>query len=250
MKLPEATQYIVDQYLSGLLSKEELEKFIQRLSQEPDLKREVERQELLLDEAVKEGMEEYVSLQDRVKAIHEKVVVNEQEAPPRRIRPLRYWISAAAAILAFAFIAYFLMNKQLSSEELITEYIAPPEISLIEKGDSEQVLFQAQTAFNKQDFQAALPHFNAHLLTKPDDFQVILYRGMAHLQLGQFAEAEQDFQAVAKSPAIFKSEGNWYLALTYLKQEKIEQGRKELEALLEREDFSHKEEAKVLFEGI
>ncbi|MCB0839928.1 MAG: hypothetical protein KDD99_24830, partial [Bacteroidetes bacterium] len=62
-------------------------------------------------------------------------------------------------------------------------------------------------------------------------FRVLNAIGICQLELGQFGEAQASFTQLIESSEIFRDQGQWYLALVYLKQGELEKCKVELENL-------------------
>ena len=67
--------------------------------------------------------------------------------------------------------------------------------------------------------QLPLEVVKEYLKQEPDDYEVQLAKGICHLELDQFGEALAIFKQYASSKASDKIKGEWYQAMTYLKQD-------------------------------
>lgn len=263
-------QPLIDQYLSGLLDEDAQCKFEQQLEENATLKTEVQRQQGLLDSSIEEGVGAYAGLKNKLDKIHQEVVTTtntetkgtdlskestttntesvkkaikkEQTVPPEPIKKERRkiglfkWVGGIAATLAIVFFAWnFLQPGKLTTDELYAKYHKTEEISLTQMGSSSSDLTKAESLFNSGKYQEAIVIFEEHLKNVPSDFQVLLYKGIAHMEIDEFVKAKKAFKKVSKSDTLFNVEGDWYEALNMLKQGKTKASKKALRDIINSE---------------
>lgn len=274
----EKFQPLIDQYLSGLMDEQAKNEFEQQVSANPDLQAEVQRQQGLLDTSIEEGVTAYVGLKNKLDNIHHEVVTvkpsdqqgddlakksdtivqekstkAKEPVPQPTIKkegrkiPIFKWIGGIAAGLVIAFFAWkFLQPGKLSTDELYAKYHKTEEISLTQMSGASSDLVKAEALFNEGKYKEAITIFDAHLDQKPSDFQVVLYKGIAHMELDQFVKAKKAFKKVTKSDTLFSSEGDWYEAINLLKQGRTKATKKALRAILNSESTRKSEAQKIL----
>lgn len=131
------------------------------------------------------------------------------------------WWAAAAAVAATVIAAWFFLRPP-SNERLYAQYGAFPEADFTVRGDSPATndLSAAEAAFNRKDYAEALNLLQAYLAGHPEDAQARLHAGLCHLELKQYPEATAIFSEIGGSKNVWADEANWFLALTYLRQDK------------------------------
>jgi len=211
------TQYI-DKYLDGELSEPEVNAFEEEIKIDKEFAYEVK-----LQQTARETVE-YSNFMDKIDRIRNEKPSSEQVAIPsnsiiRRLIPI---IGLAAAAL----IALLIWQPWQSSS--VDSYYQPYALSTIHLG-GEQSLQQAQNAYNSGDYAVALPVFEKY----PDMVEVQLAKGNAEYNLGKLDAAATTFERVisANKYPYHEPAANWYLALTYLKQNQAEKAKTALQAI-------------------
>ncbi len=264
----EKNQQLLNRYLAGEMSKEEERSFENLISQNADLRAELDRQQKVLDKSIEEGALEYARMKKKLDQFHAEVISESSSfqetvaqeivstppptnqkitpTPVRKLSPFK-WVGAIAAALFVGLFAWYLMKPQLvSNEQLYAQYGETPEISFTQMGTSSNDLIKAEELFNQKKYKDALVVFDVHLEKEPNDFQVILYKGIAHMNQGEPAKARSAFKKVANSDTLFKTEGDWYQILHLLKQGKTKLCRKALKSFLQKDSNRKKEAQKLL----
>jgi len=125
---------------------------------------------------------------------------------------------------------------------LIDSYYQPYTLNVIHRGVGEQSLAKAEKAYNSGDYETVLPIFDKY----PDNPKVQLAKGNAQYNLGKFDEAIKTFKGI-KDPFLAPT-ANWYLALTYLKQDQAEKAKTALQNIPE--GSNHYKDAQKLLNTI
>ncbi len=144
---------------------------------------------------------------------------------------------SAAAILLLMWLSPW------QQENLFDQYYQPTALNLTERGTSND-LTTAEQAYEAQDYTTALPAFEQHLASHPEATNIHIALGNCQLNTGQMEQAVATFQQIADGGSIYASEADWYLAMTYLKLEKVEQAKVVFEKIPEGAD--HYEAARKL----
>ena len=141
---------------------------------------------------------------------------------------LRYGIAAAFTIATTVFI-WVITNKPRNVQELYAEYYTPYEGGPLLRGEEQDSMQMALSAYYQEDYPKALSLFLN--LKSPKRLLLI---GNCHINLDQYEEAEQALRKEYSTPnTLYKEEAKWYLAMLYLKQGQKEQAVKMLEELSE-----------------
>lgn len=205
---------LVERYLAGQLSGDELREFENRLVEDADLRKGLEQYR-----EVQDVLQRDLHPDERQQAFfntlqHFRESGSEQSARRKQIIP-RYVISAAAMAAIIAGIL-FLSPWQ---KDLYHQYVSIEMVSPAERGDNQNdVLAQAAELFNDKEFAAAVPLLGQALAQDPGNAYARYYRGIALLEANQVAEARTDLQQVSGGSSLFKYDAMFFMALTYLKQ--------------------------------
>jgi len=124
------------------------------------------------------------------------------------------WLRPAIGLAVAALIALLIWQPWQGS--LVDSYYQPYALNITERSGDKEQLAQAEKAYKSGDYAAALPVFEQY----PNNVEVQLAKGNAAYNLGKLDAAATTFQQIASGNSIYTSTANWYLALTYLKQEK------------------------------
>ncbi|MCB0642306.1 MAG: hypothetical protein KDC44_11730, partial [Phaeodactylibacter sp.] len=181
-------------------------------------------------------------------------ILNELDQRIDRARPsqkvrrgpvvMRRWIAIAAGILLLLLAGIFLFQSP-DSQQLAEQYFEPfPDaLSAQTRGDEvvEYNLNSALRHYQDGAYDVAISYFETYVsIQNPDAVAPLLYQGVSHLALKQYAEALPLLEKVRSSTALrkeYRNAAQWYLAIAYLGLEQEEQARPLLIDLARRENF-------------
>ncbi|MCR9101102.1 MAG: hypothetical protein NXI25_14170 [bacterium] len=164
-----------------------------------------------------------------------------------RVIPMRRWAAAAAAVLVLLAAGYWMVSSpQQSASALATSYFEPYPDRVTTMGSDADALTEAMAAYNTGRYEDALTRFGALPEGTLQVELLNLYTGTAALQSGQLDLAEQALAQTARSATAYAPAGKWYLALTYLKQEKTELAKPLLEELRQEGTYKQKSAGELL----
>ncbi|WP_299213097.1 tetratricopeptide repeat protein [uncultured Dokdonia sp.] len=239
--MDEKTILLFDDYLQGALSPEAKKNFESRLETESALK-----DAFVIFRDVNQHLshhlsEERATFKDTLKTVADQhldtSVVPKKEVKVIRFKPLRYLVAACAVIL---FGAIFWTQMQNAS---YSDYSFEGTIDLIERGGDESAFAKAEKAFNNKRYNEAIISFDAILANDPDNTQVLFYKGIASVEIADYAKAEHIFVNLRNGNSVFKYKAQWYHALSFLKQGDTERCKQILEELpQEAEDYKKAQE--------
>jgi len=229
---------IIENYLEGKLSDQEVKDFDQRLTEDSDFNKLFKDIKILI-EGIRFSTRK--SVYDQLKIVEEKLPdINLKRSgkqtsiftpkPSKKVRPLYLKIAAIAAILIGAYfispiskIVYYnsLYNSNLEFYEGLGDNIT--------RSDNQQESLKS-TAFNyyyKKSFSEANEFFNNN---KDKTANSLIAHAYTYLKLKDYENAVQLLKNVIenKSPQydeFFIEQAKWYLAITYLKTGDIEETR-------------------------
>ena len=222
----EQDDILIDQYLSGELSAEERQAFERRLGEDAELARAL---------TLRRGMDQFLARREARPALQRQLqelgveYFGKEEARVAPIGRRRLWsLAAAVAVLVVAVFVW----RWVSSPSLYEEYAQHPPLALVEKSAAGPDLSATEQAFNKGDYSTALTGLEQYLDRQPQDTLALLYKGICAMELGQTVEAQAIFSSLQNSPS-WQEYGDWYLALSHLKQQRDDEAKAALQRIPE-----------------
>lgn len=134
-----------------------------------------------------------------------------------------YWYGgiAAAIVLGLTLIFQLGLKKGNASNELFDQFYEPYFTSTSQRGNGE-VNTEGTIYYIQEDYQSASELLRLELLNDPKNSELALCLGNSYLKLGQSSNAESTFLSVIKNgEKDYLQYAKWYLALSYLKQNKL-----------------------------
>ncbi len=179
----------------------------------------------------------------------------QEQAPKSRLRWLRYGASIAASLLLACLAWQWWPASATNYQQMADTYLSQPfEIKQTRKGaqEIERLRGQAMEAYNNKAYDRAVVFRNAIVssgqATKEDHF----YLGLSYLyQQPSLANdaAEQMEIALTFPERRYREEIHWFLALAYVKAERLEEARSSLQNIIDRK-YWNADKAVELIENI
>lgn len=239
----------IDRYATGRMTPDERTAFENRMRHDPQLARETQTAEHIVNALERRNEEEALGELSRIGSADElKRLLNEAERKaavtlprPSLLRRLIPFAAAAAVILGFVWVG---MRPEHVSDELYDRWYETPEYApSISRGGGEtdagleRLLDSAAIHYAAGDFDKAIAAYAraAELeLDYPDYAR--FYRAAALAAAGRSREAISVFRRLAGDPGSdYAQEAAWRLALEYLHLDERAQARKVLESLVAEE---------------
>jgi len=231
---------VFDQYFSGSLSDSETENFNSRLQSDTKFEHAFKEYSYLRDginystmKTLKEELQELEATLPDVELEPDTRLVLEQIS---KSSPTYLW-RAAAVIIVVAVSAGVLIFQQLSpvsSQDLFSQHFEPYPNEYVSAQRGEDVaanpLVPAFQAYDAQNYQSAISGFQS-LLAREEQPLVLFYLGSAQLQEGLGADAIESFTRFLEISDELQVEAQWYLALSYMKESRVEEAKILLEEL-------------------
>jgi len=159
-----------------------------------------------------------------------------------KVISLKPWYFAVAASVAIVFCAWFFtQNSNLSYGDFDDHENA----YFMERSNSDTDLKEAQNSFNKRDYKNAVISFEKTKITAPE---TKYFYAIALIETDRYSKAETVLKSIEAGNSIYKFKAIWYLALSNLKQEKIEETKKYLKLIPE--DAEEYEKAQNLLDNL
>ena len=152
--------------------------------------------------------------------------------------------------------AAFLYWNNSQGERIFTAFFEPapdPYITYRSAGEEEHIpeeLKQALEYYNERAFTQSLPHFENYLQNHKDDPRALLLAANALLQAGRAARAEAYLLQMEEGAVAFQPQADWYLALAFIRQGKMQRAREKLESIRSDEASPFQEKAGEVLEKI
>ncbi|MCK4561494.1 MAG: hypothetical protein KAT78_01180 [Flavobacteriaceae bacterium] len=205
---------LFEDYLNGTLAQNEKTSFEERLKKDTLFNNEFNTYKELSSFLKNkfENEEASISFKANLKNISNKHF--EKQKPSKKIIQFKPWQYAiAASFLLFFGIQYF--NSTTPNYNNFTSY---DTISLIVRGSQNELLSNAEKAFNENDFAKSEIYFTQLLETNIDNNELKLYKAFSQIELNKFKDADTTLSILSKGNSVYKNKATWYLALSKLKQ--------------------------------
>jgi len=222
------TQYteIIDRYLDGELSGEELASFRKQLLTNDDLRRELKLQQEINNAL---GETEIVGLRNQLKEIHKGQHSGRKEISlTRRILASRISQLAAASIIILLSLTVFtniFKSELTANEKLFSQYYDKYEPLNVRASSSpaDEIYLNAVNAYNKEDYEQALVLFEKVLDSDQNRMEANIMSGVSNMELSKYKNASGSFEKVIDhNNNLFIEDAQWYLGFCYLKTDHTE----------------------------
>ncbi len=211
---------IIEAYLRGELSENELVTIEEKIKSDKDFASQVE---MLRDMSV--------ALKADVNGFNQTLasVMISEERKEKKVVPIRKWLMVAAAIAALM-VVFFLFNTS-SPDDLYTAYFEMPPENVITRNDASNTsLDQAITAYKRTDYRQALSLFDS---MNPKSTEVVFYSAMCHMAEGNHDQSVPLLESIQGTAGSLNSAVEWYLGLSHFQLGNNDQARDILTNLAE-----------------
>lgn len=238
----------IEQYRFGPMSESERSKFEQELIENPILNREFQ-----LDIEIEASLKQYDIIDLRRKLFR---VMNEEKAmlkEPVRKSFQSHWYMIAASITFLILLggAFRLMNPvKYTNNTLFEMYYTGENAHNLTRsaGNSND---EAMSKYREGDFNGALVLFNEILGKDADNMYIRYYTGIASIEINQNDRAVKEFKYIInKKNNMFVENAEWYLALSYLRKNKVKESKTLLTQIINNSSNSHNKEATQILKRI
>ena len=224
---------LVEQFLNGELDQQQIQAFNERLKTDAALAEELR---------LRKDMHAYLVNKEKKDAFKNKLdsigddFFKETSAstPPAKevlLKPKRNfrWIAIAASIAAITIALYWVLAPRPS---LYDQYAQHEPLQLTEKSSTQSALIKTtEEAFNKGDYNSSLIAINELLKSQPTDLQYLMAKAICLLETNKTADARTIFKTIAIGQSVFKTDAQWYSAMSYLKENNLELAKSELQKI-------------------
>lgn len=223
---------IIEKYLNGELSSEELNEFNHQLENDKEFKQEVDLyKEINLSLKNKyENLEKEEKLKSTLSKLGTKHFQTEKNSKENKskIFPLKTYFLRISSIAAIVIISFFLLKPQTS---LYNQFAEHSNLEIQVKGDNNETLLNASDLYNSKKYSEAIPLLEDYLRTNPADFEIQMSLGIALLETDENEDAFIIFDHIYKQGNVFRNKATWYMALVNVKTGKTEIAKVYLESI-------------------
>ncbi len=216
----------IEAYLLGQMNNTERVAFQQRVEDEPELAKEIEQHQRLMEGVALEG----------ARAVLEEVMDEQVESSGARTIPLwQRWqpYAAMAAVVLVIFLAWYRLSPP-QPQDLYAAYYEPAPGLPTTLGTVDNPEFaEGMVAYKRGEYADAIQFWNPLLGTESDSDTLGYYLGLANLAEEEIETAVALLQQVKtmRPPSPFTSDATWYLGLAFLSQGNEKEARNTLEPL-------------------
>ncbi|WP_282044193.1 tetratricopeptide repeat protein [Winogradskyella flava] len=254
---------LIDNYLKGLLSKDEEQSFLKRLKSDTDFNEKFQLEKQLFDALDEESWSfaerntneanEYLEIlnskdiKNLKKTLAETSTGFNSKKTNTGNKRFFYYLAAASIIVLLGFQMFF--NQSISNQDLYEEYVGLNDLpSFVSRSDGSNKLANAQELFEKGQYADALDIFNVFESQTENRSNLLIYKGLSYVELEDYENAEQAFNDLVTSDLLDAEKGYWYKALLYLKQDKVLETEGILETIVSENFFNSKKARDLLKE--
>jgi tetratricopeptide (TPR) repeat protein len=211
---------LIERYLAGDMDPDTRAAFESRLEKEPELLHTLQTWRDV-EETLRHSLAPDAQRDELKKTLHQLRPVITKQAP-KVVRFNKSLIAIASLAAAVALILFF----GPWDEDLYQQYGVREMVSPAERGThADTLLAEAAHQFNHHHYEKAIVSLDKVLQQQPDNAYARYYRGLSYLENKQTAQARADLESIYNGESVFKYEGAFYVALSYLKEKNEEKCR-------------------------
>lgn len=149
---------------------------------------------------------------------------NQQNKP--KVIAFKPWYYAVAASVTMLLGTWFVMQN---SNPVYSDYDQHESAYFMERGEGDVNLKETQDFFNAKEYQKAVTAFEKITDLNNPEFQY--YYAIALIETNNYQKADAVLKTIHQGTSSYKDKAIWYLALSNLKQEKLDECKKLLEQI-------------------
>lgn len=231
---------LAEQFIKGTISEQEKAKLADRFDHDQEFNTLIQDMDSLIDGIKYTGSKS--TIEEKILTLKRFAEKTDEPEPDlkaegkvvhlfgRQVTPNQFRYLVAATVLFFA-ATIFVVVQQLNlgpQSDLYAQYFEPfdsPGSGLTRSGvNGVSVKVEAYEAYDAGDYALATDLFEKSLLEK-DEAIVRLCLANAYMAMNKFDKAETNLLYMLKEYTDLVTQTKWYLALTYVKQNKLERAR-------------------------
>ncbi len=141
---------------------------------------------------------------------------SETEEKEVKVVNLKPWYYAVAASMAIVF-GTLVFNQ---SDPQYGDYSQHETAQFVERGDNDVNLKEVQDFFNNHEYQKAVTAFEKVTNLKNPELQY--FYAIALIEINSYTKSELTLNNLRNGTSVYKDKATWYLALSNLKQKKLD----------------------------
>lgn len=156
-------------------------------------------------------------------------------------------IISASFIILITVVLFLIYSGPHNSPEIFAQYYLPYDLDNNYRSAGESDMDQGLNLYNNKKYGEALVYFENLLKAEPYNAKAHFAAGISALEVGQNKQAAEHFIQVMESENLeFYQHAQWYLALTYLRLNKVQEAEILLIALRNTGGFYHKQASEIV----
>jgi len=174
-------------------------------------------------------------------------ILEAQKAYHKISRPtkIRVFYGVVAAVI-ITISTIFLWPSTLTNQELYSEYLSRTEVfSLIDRGNSDRILSNSQINFENKDYRQVIKDLSGEI-NQTDNSTLFIYLAIAQMELSYYEDAEKTLNKLISSDLLDAEKGHWFKSLLFLKSNKVEKAKNELNLIINKGLFNQKLASELL----
>ena len=210
----------IDKYLRGEMSPEDESSFLVEVNSSAELKKELE-----LTQDIQKGIEldALYSAKSLLVAEEDKLKKPISSSPSNN-----WWWKAAASLILICSVLYFFLGQSADMQELYSQSYSPyPNIVNPVNRSSSTLPKDWPEAYEAKKYEQVIAVLSEKLKTEPESDVYLFYLAQSHLALGHSDQAITHLEKI-KSNSKFYEPAQWYVALSYLKQDNADKAEETL----------------------
>jgi tetratricopeptide (TPR) repeat protein len=237
---------LVEKYIEKTATDEEVKEFEKLMREDEALKEFYLRMKSHIISIQNVARKEMLN---ELKSIEEKLPELKLEKPTRRVRWIGWTIAAAACVAGMIWTIGFLIPDRATKYDRIYLSYYEPYRNLVtaynRSGDSAVTIKeQALNNYTQGDYNKAIEKLQ-HIKYSDQDAVIHFYLANAYMATGKMKEAQDNFLKVLSGDTLFIDQTKWFLALSYMKSNKLNETREFLSELTNHEN-AYKTKAKEM----
>lgn len=232
----EETYIRFENYLAKELSSEEVKIFEEQLQNDPEFNESFSLYKETSQFLEHKFSNETIDFKENLKAISNQHFSS--ETPEKgKVIAFKPWYYAVAASVVVVMGMWWMIQ----SEPNYSDYNQHDTALFMERSVGDANLKAAQEAFNAKDYKKAVVAFDK--ITDLRDPELQLFYAISLIETDNYAKAQLFLDQLRNGNSVYKHKATWYLALSYLKQDKKEACKSMLKEIpTDAEDFEKAQE--------
>lgn len=226
-----------EKYCNNEMSQEEQLEFENQLQNDADIQQKFEIYKDANKFLETKFSSETAAFKQNLEAISKEHFAEKVEKKTKVIafKPLQYAVAASVAILVGS---WFYMQNNIPQ---YGDYSTPETAMFVERSVGDANLKEAQNAFNTKDYKKAVASFEKVTNLKNPELQY--FYAISLIETNNYVKAEMLLNNIKSGTSVYKDKATWYLALSNLKQKKLQDCKTYLKQLpADAEDYDKAQE--------